>query len=315
VTPEATVVVPTHHHGELLLRSVGCALAQTVGDLEVLIVGDGATEETREAALQLERSDARVRFFDNPKGPRLGEVHRAAALEQAQGRLVFYLSDDDLWMPDHVERMTAALDAAHADFVHAPPVWVMPDGELLVWLVDLAQPWFRELALRESRIPLSSGAHTLAAYRRLPVGWNTTPEGQYVDFMMWRRFLEQRDMTFAVSRTHTVMHFPGSVREGISNAERADELDDWLPATRDLAARAAYLEQLAAHLHERANWLDSHAGELESWAQNRSQVVDLRNEQLSQAERERQRLEEVIRAMKSSRRWRAGERLRRLSRP
>jgi GalNAc5-diNAcBac-PP-undecaprenol beta-1,3-glucosyltransferase len=125
---EATVVVPTYDHGPTLRHSVGSALRQTVDDIEVLIVGDGMPDDAREVALELERSDERVRVLVNPKGESRGELHRHAALGEARGRLVFYLSDDDLWFPDHVESMTASLAAAGADFVHAPPIWRMDDG-------------------------------------------------------------------------------------------------------------------------------------------------------------------------------------------
>ena len=40
----ATVIVPTHDHGPLLRLAVRSALRQTVEDLEVLVIGDGATE-------------------------------------------------------------------------------------------------------------------------------------------------------------------------------------------------------------------------------------------------------------------------------
>jgi GalNAc5-diNAcBac-PP-undecaprenol beta-1,3-glucosyltransferase len=81
-----------------------------VTDLEVLIVGDGASPATAAAAAALEREDGRVRFFALPKGPRHGEVHRHAVLSRkASGEAVLYLSDDDLWLPDHAERLRALL--------------------------------------------------------------------------------------------------------------------------------------------------------------------------------------------------------------
>jgi glycosyltransferase involved in cell wall biosynthesis len=99
----ATVLIPTHDHGPTLRYAVQSALAQTVADLEVLVLGDGAPDVTRELMDELTRADPRVRWLDNPKGPRNGELHRHAALQEAQGEIVCYLSDDDLWLPGHVE--------------------------------------------------------------------------------------------------------------------------------------------------------------------------------------------------------------------
>jgi hypothetical protein len=46
----ATVLIPTHDHGPTLRYSVAAALAQTVKDIEVFIVGDGMREAARDVA-------------------------------------------------------------------------------------------------------------------------------------------------------------------------------------------------------------------------------------------------------------------------
>ena len=99
---KATVLVPTHDHGALLMLSVRSALAQSVDAIQVFIVCDGATADTLDAAEELRRSDARIRVLVHDKGPRHEEVYRHQALQEATGTIVCYLSDDDLWLPDHV---------------------------------------------------------------------------------------------------------------------------------------------------------------------------------------------------------------------
>jgi len=92
---------------------VHSALAQTERELEVIIAGDGADEPTRVAAQMLATVDERVRFIDNSKGPRLGFEHRHTAVLDARSNLIFWLADDDLWFPDHVERLAHLLERAH----------------------------------------------------------------------------------------------------------------------------------------------------------------------------------------------------------
>jgi GalNAc5-diNAcBac-PP-undecaprenol beta-1,3-glucosyltransferase len=180
----ATVLVPTHEHSELLPYAARSALRQTVADLELFIVGDGVEDDTREVVARLEAEDDRVRFFDMPKGERLGEAYRGPILQQARGGVVCYLSDDDLWLSDHVETMTAAL--AEADFASATTLCYRSEDELDVLVLVLTMPFYRELLLSgHSRIPLSAGAHTMAMYRRLPYGWRTTPAGIPTDRYMW----------------------------------------------------------------------------------------------------------------------------------
>src|SRR5882724_7051582 len=117
----ATIIIPTSiDRGPTLTLAVESVLRQTVRDLEVFIIGDGVHAVTREAARALEQADARVRFFDHPKHARRGEPYRDEALQTARGRVVCYLCDRDLYLPDHVETMDGLLK--EADFAHAP--WV-----------------------------------------------------------------------------------------------------------------------------------------------------------------------------------------------
>ncbi len=187
----ATVLVPTFDHGPTLNYAVRSALDQTVADIEVFIVGDGVPPLARGFIEELVGEDSRVRLFTNDKGPRHGEIHRARALEEASGEIVCYLSDDDLWLPDHLEVMRELLE--EADFAHCLPVRVEPDGSIGVWPVDLTKEADRELLLSgENRIPLSCSGHTLAAYRRLPHGWRTTPDNVPTDLYMFQQFLVHR---------------------------------------------------------------------------------------------------------------------------
>ena len=226
MTLAATILIPTHDHGPTLTRAVTSALEQTVDELEVLVVGDGAPDVTRELMAELVAADPRVRWFDNPKGPRHGELHRHAALQEARGEIVCYLCDDDLFLPGHVELMRGLLE--DHDFAYARPFWINPAGEVHCYRVDLSHEYFRELFQGgENRIPLSCGAHTLDLYRRLPAGWRTTPEGIFTDLYMWQQILSAPGVRVAGAVEPTVLHFPSPERVGWSSEERLAELDRW----------------------------------------------------------------------------------------
>jgi hypothetical protein len=228
----ATVLVPTHNHGRLLQVAVDSALSQTVADIEVFIVLDGPTPATRAAAIEVQNSDDRVRVFDNPKGARHGELHRHEALRHASGRIVCYLSDDDLWLPNHVANALAML--SRADFAHSLPTWVTTDGNFGVWTVDLASAFYRDMLLGGiNRIPLTTAAHTTALYRRLPHGWRTTPEGTPTDLYMWQQILSTADVTTVSGTDPTALSFPAPERLDMTLEERLDELHTWEKRIRE----------------------------------------------------------------------------------
>ncbi|MGH2764536.1 MAG: glycosyltransferase [Actinomycetota bacterium] len=333
VTIRATVVVPTFDHGPTLERSVPSALAQTVEDIEVFVVGDGVLDATREIVARLSAVDDRVRFFDNPKGPGNGEIHRHAALREASGRVVAYLSDDDLWMPEHLEELERLL--ADADFAHTYPIRVEPDGSIGDWSVDLALPWYREAMLAGTNfVPLVCAGHTLAFYRKLPHGWRTRPDDTWSDLYMWQQILSVPDVRVASGARPTVLHLPSSLRRGWSGERRLKELDDWLermspPGWREevyaatlarshlgqtgtwqaLQERRTALEDLQRHIGEVQRSLGERVDHIERLHRDREeerrslegQIADLRA-QLEARKRE-------VEAITATRTWRWRERL------
>ena len=225
-TVRATVLVPTHDHGPTLVYSVGSALAQTVEEIEVFIVGDGVSDSGRDVIADLCHRDRRIRFFDNPKGPRRGELHRHAALSEAHGRIVCYLADDNLWLPHHVETMEEIL--RDAEFGSALCASMQPDGTFSSFLGDVAVPVLRDRMLAGwNFVPLSCGVHSLAAYRQLPFGWRTTPESVPTDLYMWQQFLEQPTVRCRSAGEVTVLHFASWLRSGWTRDELLAELQHW----------------------------------------------------------------------------------------
>ena len=165
-------------------------------------------------------------FFDHEKGPRHGEILRHEALQEAAGRIVCYLSDDDLWLPDHVASMLELLDSA--DFAHALPIGIRVDGTVFPWPghLEIASSRERVIAFLNF-IPLSCGAHTLDRYKRLPFGWRTTPDTISTDVYMWSQILEQPDCVARSGIRPTVLHFPSPWREHMTSEERLEELTGW----------------------------------------------------------------------------------------
>lgn len=193
---DATILVPTYRHTRLLPIALASALDQVDVAVEVLVVGDGVEDATRDVVTGLAH-DPRVRLYDYPKGPRNGEAYRHEVLAEARGRIVTYLCDDDLLLRDHVATMLGILE--DADFAHPPATRFVGD-ELQFFPWSYARSQFREVGrVRKGSMGLTGAAHTLAAYRRLPHGWRTTPAGLPTDHFMWLQWLDTPGMRFATS--------------------------------------------------------------------------------------------------------------------
>jgi hypothetical protein len=225
----ATIILPTTgDRGDLLRYSAGSALRQTVRDIELFIIGDGVSDRARATIRDLAEGDGRVRFFDHPKHARRGEPYRHVALGEARGGIVCYLTDRDLMMPNHVAVMSGLL--RDADLGHTLRFGIEPDGSLLFnYAIDINDADDRRASLHGAVqvIPLSLGGHTLAAYRRLPYGWRTTPAGLYTDTYMWQQFLADPGCRTATSTVPTILYFKRGDHPGLPVAERVAELETW----------------------------------------------------------------------------------------
>jgi glycosyltransferase involved in cell wall biosynthesis len=228
----ADVVIPTHDHARTLRHSLRSAQDQTITDIRIVVIGDGIGDDTREVVSAAQDDDARVVLLDLPKAGRTGEPHRDPVVRQSTASIVTYVCDDDLLFPDHVEQMLALL--ADADVALPPSTHLDPDGTVRCSPATLADEEWREVALGgQSLYGLTGLGHTPDAYRRLPEGWTTTPEGYYTDQYMILKFLKLPGCRFAGGEDTTTVYLPSPLRRHMSSDERAAELDqvvEWLTA-------------------------------------------------------------------------------------
>ena len=228
---DATILLPTYRHVAFLPYSIESALDQKGASIELFVVGDGVEDATREIVSRYS-GDSRFRFFDFPKGPRLGEAYRHGVLQEASGRIVAYLADDDLLLRDYVVDMLRLLE--DADFAHPISARFRADGTLDYFPWSYARPEFREIARgRKGSIGFTGTAHTLAAYGRLPYGWRTTPEGMPTDHWMWLQFLDLPELRVAAGDRLTYLTFPEPSWGTVPDAERAAHIADWLRRSRE----------------------------------------------------------------------------------
>lgn len=123
--PRVTVIMATYNWSSVLPYSIGSALRQTFAGFELLVIGDGCTDDS--AAVVQAIGDSRVRWINLPVNSGHQSTPNNEGLRQAQGDLIAYLGHDDLWLPHHLEVLVAAIDRG-ADIAHGLLASVPRDG-------------------------------------------------------------------------------------------------------------------------------------------------------------------------------------------
>lgn len=122
--PAVSVIVPTYNMSAALRCALESVRQQTFQDFEVLVIGDGCTDDSGAVVAAF---DERFHWENLPRNAGSQWAPNNRGLERARGRFVAYLGHDDLWHPRHLqsmvdtaERRQAALIAAVA-IVYGPP--------------------------------------------------------------------------------------------------------------------------------------------------------------------------------------------------
>ena len=217
------------------------------------------TANTRAAIEEIIDTDRRIRFLDYKKGPHHGEIHRNTAIHEAVSPNIFYLSDDDLFLPDHVADLLCLLKTAN--FVQSRNGCFNSDGTLWLYPTNLADPesisWHLRLPPR-NRVSLTGTAHSREFYMQLDRGWETTPVGYWPDHFMWMKFFNRPEFKGATSSRMTALQFPHHLRHesNWSDGQILAEFLQWVKIVESDGGQEKINELANQAAHVAVQWLD-----------------------------------------------------------
>jgi glycosyltransferase involved in cell wall biosynthesis len=118
------VAIATYNRAAMVRQAIEAALAQSRPPDEIVVSDDASTDETFATLEQLAARDPRVKAFRR-EGHCGGASNANFAIRQTRGDLIAWCSDDDRFLPDHLEASQAYLEAhpeigmAHSGFLDA----------------------------------------------------------------------------------------------------------------------------------------------------------------------------------------------------
>ena len=112
-----SIIIPVYNVAEYLDACLNSILQQTYSEIEVLLINDGSTDESRIICKQWTERDVRIVAFDQPnKGV---SVARNLGLEHASGYYVTFVDADDTLVPDAIETLVRDIETENAELVIA----------------------------------------------------------------------------------------------------------------------------------------------------------------------------------------------------
>ena len=177
--PRLTLGLPVYDGERYLAESLDALLAQTYTDFELIISDNASTDGTSAIAQAYAEQDPRVRYVRHPVN-RGSTFNHNFVIQEARGELFKWVSDDDLYAPELLERCIEALDARpEVPVAHAWTAYLDEQGELVdkppyPLVTDVADPARRFRSLLHTQ-----GGDDIYGVIRMSVLSQVEPFGSY----------------------------------------------------------------------------------------------------------------------------------------
>lgn len=183
-----SVIVPVYKAEKTLRKCVDSLLAQTLGDLEIILVNDGSPD-----GCQAILDDYAARFPDTVRTKTVENGGQGRArnfgIDMARGEWLGFVDSDDWVLPEMYEKLIAAAERERADLAVCDVLECYEDGG-----TRLLRAW------REGSALAAAGSSCDKVFRRSLIGELRFPEGLwYEDFAF---------SALALSRTERLARVP-----------------------------------------------------------------------------------------------------------
>jgi glycosyltransferase involved in cell wall biosynthesis len=108
--PSVSAIIPTFNRARCIGRAIDSVLAQTLEDIEVIVVDDGSTDDT---AAVVAGFGEKVRYFNQQNAGQ--GVARNLGVKSARAPWVAFLDSDDVWVEQKLERQLRISGELEAD--------------------------------------------------------------------------------------------------------------------------------------------------------------------------------------------------------
>lgn len=157
MTGLVSVVIPTYNRAAYIDGAIESVLTQTYDHVEVVVVNDGSTDDTREVLADYD-GDERVTVVHNDENRGIPTTANRA-LDAASGTYIASLDDDDRWHPEKLAKQVAVFEQLDDSYcgVYTGGVIKDTDGTVLERVMHHhAGEVYPEVLVRNTILPHSS---------------------------------------------------------------------------------------------------------------------------------------------------------------
>src|SRR3989344_6303605 len=105
-----SVILPTHNRAQYIRRAMESALGQSYPNIELIVINDASTDNTREIISMVSLSNPKIIIVNNERNMGI-VVSLNKGIKVAKGKYIARLDDDDIWCDEKkVEKQVTFLE-------------------------------------------------------------------------------------------------------------------------------------------------------------------------------------------------------------
>ena len=257
--PKVSVVIPTKGRPALLVRAIDSVLAQTMPDLEIVVVVDGDDPPTMARLSTV--TDPRVRVCQNATSRGSGKARNVGAW-RAEGDWIAFLDDDDIWLPRKLERQLAVSPGVRRLIVTCLSAYVTPIGTTIRPRVPFSGHEPIDEWLFDRKHLFGGGAFlqtsSLLMPRELFLELGFPGHSQHEDWEFAIRAVKFCGISLLTVPEELVRHHAEEERRSLSQSGTVKRSLEWIDRMRGAVTRRAYsgfcLTVIAHHAARSGDW-------------------------------------------------------------
>lgn len=120
-----SIIIPSYNHAHYIHEAINSALAQTYKNIEIVVIDDGSTDNTKEVVTSYTNT-GKVRYiYQENRGL---AAARNSGLRVAKGRYIKFLDSDDFLYPEQIKMQVDQIKTNDSIFSISDCIYLRPNG-------------------------------------------------------------------------------------------------------------------------------------------------------------------------------------------
>ena len=109
-----SVIIPTYNNDDQLIKTISNVCSQSYKDIEIIIIDDDSTDQTKDKILKLKNS--KIKYYKNTTNLGVSRS-RIEGVKHSNGKYIAFIDDDDVWLDEKLSKQSHIIKKKNLDFV------------------------------------------------------------------------------------------------------------------------------------------------------------------------------------------------------